>query len=165
MFKCKDSRYYRSIQSQRWRELRMRKLNNQPACEICLQAGIYTPATEVHHIHPAELAISDAEFNSLMFGWNNLQSLCHTCHAEEHRNMHSHSADAIRQRQQSRTERFINKFFGAASPEEEGGSIFFEGHPAPNHLPECREKFWGFENSVGESHFLPGGQTDKLQQL
>lgn len=107
--KKKDSKYYRLIQSTRWRELRRRKLNDQPLCEICLeQRGLYVPATEVHHKVPCETAESNME--RLMFSYDNLQSLCHKCHQDEHRRLMSRSRAEIEARNAARTKRFAERF-------------------------------------------------------
>ena len=152
----KDSRYYRMIRSARWTELRRRKLNDSPLCELCLQSGLYVSATEVHHVTPCETARTDSEMERLMFGYANLQSLCHGCHASEHRRCRSHSAAAERVRQDARTGRFIDRFFPSDNPEERGES-FFSGTPsAPNPPASSREIFLVRRNSLGGK--TPDGQ-------
>jgi 5-methylcytosine-specific restriction protein A len=66
-------------QSRRWQKLRIVKLMEHPLCEICEKEL----ATEVHHIqsfmgHPKE------EMLRLAYNYNNLQSLCDTCHNKIH---------------------------------------------------------------------------------
>lgn len=58
-----------------WERLRNRFIALNPLCAHCEQAGRVTPATEVDHIQPFN-GIADPR--RLM--WNNLQSLCHSCH-------------------------------------------------------------------------------------
>lgn len=106
----KDYRYVKMITSVRWTKLRKRKINSNPICEICNDNGIITPAEEVHHISPVEDAVSTDEMERLMFDYNNLQSLCHDCHANEHARRRSHSREEVKNRTSKRTERFIKKF-------------------------------------------------------
>ena len=56
-------------------EIRGRILRREPRCAICLQAGRLTAATEVDHVVPLELNGTDDD--------DNLQGLCHDCHAEK----------------------------------------------------------------------------------
>jgi 5-methylcytosine-specific restriction protein A len=60
-----------------WREVRRRKLSEEPLCEICLRAGHIIPATEVHHIVP----IADG---GDVYARENLMSVCHSCHMKLH---------------------------------------------------------------------------------
>ena len=75
----------------KWRELRMQKLSNNPLCEKCLEKGIVTLATDVHHIYEISNANSIYEMKSIGFDYNNLMSLCKECHIEIHRNNEIHS--------------------------------------------------------------------------
>jgi len=144
--KRKDSRYYRMIQSRRWRLLRLTQLTDYPLCELCLQQGLYVSATEVHHRTPCETAVTDAEMERLMFEPSNLQSLCHSCHQEEHRRLRSRSRAEIQRRNAARTQRFAERFLD----NKEGGVILMPTPPyATNPLPQIRDKFSGFEKSVG----------------
>lgn len=59
----------------RWEQLRNRFIALNPLCAHCEQSGRVTPATEIDHIIPFQ-GIADPK--RLM--WNNLQSLCHSCH-------------------------------------------------------------------------------------
>lgn len=129
----KDSRYYRMIQSKRWRELRAAKLNVNPLCEVCRSKGLFVSATEVHHMTPCESAVSDEQMEELMFSWSNLQSLCHSCHQEEHRHLMSRSREEIRRRNAARTERFVRNFF-----DNRDGGCHFNGGPQndTNPLPQ-----------------------------
>jgi 5-methylcytosine-specific restriction protein A len=78
--------YYRLIQSDRWRRLRRTKIMASPYCEVCGK-----PATEVHHLTPVETMPNLQQMESAMFDMANLQSLCHKCHVDAHRQMHSKS--------------------------------------------------------------------------
>lgn len=60
-----------------WRKVRKQKLQEQPLCEVCLRAGYVTPATEVHHIVP----VSEG---GDVYAWDNLMSVCHSCHMKLH---------------------------------------------------------------------------------
>ena len=62
-----------------WRKLRRIKLNNNPLCEICLSNDIVVPATQVDHIIPV------SKQSELQYVYENLQSLCETCHSKKTR--------------------------------------------------------------------------------
>lgn len=153
----KDGRYYRMIRSRRWTELRTRKLTASPLCEMCLSAGLYVSATEVHHVTPCETAQSDSEMERLMFSWTNLMSLCHDCHVGEHVRLRSHSRSARQERQRSRTQRFIGRYLDGGKCRKEGEAFFYSAPLAPNPLPQSRDKNYGLENSVGGK--TPTGKT------
>jgi 5-methylcytosine-specific restriction protein A len=46
-------------------------------CEKCEERGLIVPAAEVHHIREISLA------PDLALDFNNLESLCKTCHSQE----------------------------------------------------------------------------------
>lgn len=102
--------YIKLINSQRWKELRRRKLREQPLCEVCESEGRSTLATEVHHRTPVESVVGETHMESLMFGYANLMSVCHECHAEIHRKLFSHSKEAVKANNERATKRFIDKF-------------------------------------------------------
>ena len=60
---------------QRWRRLRLIKLNKNPLCEKCSTIRRPIPATEVDHIIPVRIDINKG------FDMDNLQSLCKICHS------------------------------------------------------------------------------------
>jgi 5-methylcytosine-specific restriction enzyme A len=62
-------------QSTKWRKLRARKFKEQPLCEHCYRLNIITPTDVIDHV----IAIIDDE--TLAYTYNNLQGLCHGCHA------------------------------------------------------------------------------------
>lgn len=61
-----------------WRRLRAAKLSANPLCEECLRLNRVTTATDVDHIEPFN-GVNDP----LRLAWDNLQSLCHTCHSRK----------------------------------------------------------------------------------
>ena len=72
------NRYQRDPESRHrygraWRQIRDRHLKQHPLCEMCLKAGRYTTAQEVHHIVP--LSRGGTHDSS------NLMSLCKPCHS------------------------------------------------------------------------------------
>ena len=54
------------------------KIRRDPLCEECKRKGRVTLATDVDHIEPFD-GVSD----SRRLEWNNLQSLCRSCHNEK----------------------------------------------------------------------------------
>lgn len=58
-----------------WEKRRAAWLSKYPWCEDCLDKGIYTPASEVHHVIPHH---GDAE----IFVSSPLMSLCRSCHTK-----------------------------------------------------------------------------------
>lgn len=121
----KDEDYRRLIHTERWLRLRKWKLTAQPLCERCLEEGLYTPATEVHHAVPVEDALTRREKEALMFDPGNLVSLCHACHVKEHEEMGRSGKELARRRNGRQTERAIRKFFD----ETPGGDFFKGGGP------------------------------------
>ena len=60
-----------------WRRLRNLKLAEDPLCERCTERGLIVPAYEVHHVIEIDLR------PDLALEYNNLESLCKTCHSRE----------------------------------------------------------------------------------
>ena len=98
------------IQSKAWRDLRTRKLHDQPLCEHCRREGRLTPATEVHHAVPVETARTAEGMRRLMFAPGNLVSLCHDCHAEAHRRLRSHGKEEAARRKQQEAAAFARRY-------------------------------------------------------
>lgn len=64
-------------QSKAWRSLRRYKIQMNPLCEICANKyDMLVPAEEIDHI----VAIKD---NGPKLAYNNLQSLCRSCHSKK----------------------------------------------------------------------------------
>ena len=63
--------------SKRWRTVRRQYFETHPMCEDCLLEGKTIPAEEVHHIKPLSAGGEPYDFN-------NLRSLCRSCHLKEH---------------------------------------------------------------------------------
>ena len=64
--------------SRRWQKVRMMKLNESPLCEDPFQHHRHRPppaATQVDHVIPLH------ENPDLAYHMDNLQSVCHACHA------------------------------------------------------------------------------------
>lgn len=62
------------LYDRRWQARRKAHLSQHPWCEDCLEQGIYTAATDVHHEkrHGGD---------PLVFATSPLRSLCHVCHS------------------------------------------------------------------------------------
>lgn len=69
-----------------WRKLRQGYLMERPLCECCLESGITTPATDVHHLEsPFEDGLSEPERLYRLLDPDNLKSLCQQCHGLLHK--------------------------------------------------------------------------------
>lgn len=71
---------YRIYNTARWKHLRLKKMMNNPVCEVCQNCL----ATEVDHIVPFSTGITDKQKLRLGFDILNLQSICHDCHLTKH---------------------------------------------------------------------------------
>ena len=63
-----------------WRKLRKLKLQQNPICEVCGEKL----ATAVHHIKSFMTGSTEEEKELLLLDFDNLQSICSTCHAKLH---------------------------------------------------------------------------------
>ena len=122
----KDATYNRLIHTSRWLSLRRWKLERQPLCETCMEEDRLTPATEVHHVVPAETAMTSAEMEGLMYDPHNLRSLCHACHIRAHMELGSRRRGMSKRRTADRLKRFAAKFptgdAKAGTTEDKGGT-------------------------------------------
>ncbi len=107
---AKDKDYVKLINSARWAKLRKKKINGNPACERCEEEGRLSLATEVHHVIPVEVGMTYEEKEVLMFDFNNLRALCHSCHVQTHIEMGRSGKKLAQQRANTQMERFKNKF-------------------------------------------------------
>lgn len=71
--KVDNSKFY---QSKQWRKVRKLYVMENPLCEHCLERDLVTPVQEVDHIKPLRLG-------GEKFDFDNLQSLCKSCHARK----------------------------------------------------------------------------------
>lgn len=75
----------KAYKSKQWKDLRNLYIAQHPLCEICLQKGIYMPATDVHHLSsPFEPGLTEQQRQYRLLLWDNLQSLCKECHGNLH---------------------------------------------------------------------------------
>ncbi len=70
--KARHNQWYELYNLPEWKTLRAQKLKEQPYCEVC-----GAPATEVHHLQPHN---GD---KYLFLCYDNLASICHSCHVRE----------------------------------------------------------------------------------
>lgn len=61
--------------SPEWQAIRRIKLVNNPFCEECVKEGVMIPAQDVHH----RVDIKDDHTKAMKY--DNLQSLCKSCHS------------------------------------------------------------------------------------
>ena len=106
----RNPHYIKMINSNRWKLLRAKKLQSNPVCEMCESNNRRTLETEVHHTVPVESVSHELGMRQLMFDYNNLQSLCHSCHSDTHRRAFSHSKVAVQANNRRATERFADRF-------------------------------------------------------
>lgn len=80
-----------------WKALRESKLQRDPWCAHCLKEQRHTPANEVDHIRPFK-----GKADPLRLDWDNLQSLCKSCHstktAKDRRSGACHSGESKSER-------------------------------------------------------------------
>ena len=67
-----------------WKQLRAKKLTEQPMCQLCQLNGMNNPATQVHHA--MKFFDQDDEVNRwlLLLDPDNLVSVCDKCHKAIH---------------------------------------------------------------------------------
>ena len=110
--------------SREWKELRIAKLRSTNGlCEECLKHNIVTSARCVHHIVPIETARTKDEMRRLAFDWNNLMSLCKSCHARIHKEMGSNTAKIVRQRAEARQDRWADNLMSKFVKQEDNEGI------------------------------------------
>lgn len=69
----RDTRTMQERYGAGWRRVRRAYIAAHPMCEMCLEAGRYVPAQEVHHKVP----LGDGGTND----FRNLMALCKPCHS------------------------------------------------------------------------------------
>ena len=114
--------------SREWKELRIQKLRANPLCEQCqkdgeaagIPGGYIRSATCVHHIVPIETARTKEEMRRLAFDWNNLMSLCKSCHARIHKELGSNTAKIVRQRAEARQDRWADNLLSKFTINNQG---------------------------------------------
>ena len=79
---AKKQQYQHIYQDRRWKRMRAAKIANNPLCEKCEVEGRVTPTTEVHHKIPFQTGRNTEEVERLAFEWDNLMSVCTSCHKE-----------------------------------------------------------------------------------
>ena len=122
--------YQRLLNTKRWKELRVWKLQQNPLCEICKAEGYVRAAVDVHHIKPVESARTLMEMEQLCFDIEgNTMSVCIPCHQRIHRELRSHSKEAHKQRQSDSLARWAARH--GVKAEEAGGEV---NHPPTDFL-------------------------------
>lgn len=112
MKRSKDSDYRRLITSRKWQKLRWLQLIRQPYCERCARHGLHVEATEVHHVHPVQDALSRDDKVRLMFDPSNIMSVCHKCHVELHEEMGRSGKAWSKRHASALLEAFKRRFMG-----------------------------------------------------
>ena len=101
--------YQRLLNSRRWKELRVWKLQRNPLCEICKAEGYVRAAVDVHHIKPVESARTLMEMEELCFSPTNLMALCIPCHQKVHTELGKNTKLNRKERQRQSLVRWIEK--------------------------------------------------------
>ena len=101
--------YQKLLNSRRWKELRVWKLQHNPLCELCQQEGYVRASVDVHHIKPVESATSLKEMEELCFSPANLMALCIPCHVKVHKEMGKNKKKNIIERKHISLQRWIQK--------------------------------------------------------
>lgn len=109
---AKDYRYYKLLNTAKWRKLRRKQLVKQPLCEECLKRGTIKAADQVHHKRPIERALSFEEMEILAYDSNNLESVCQECHKNIHNHMGSHNDTkaAMKRIQKAEIDEYLKNF-------------------------------------------------------
>ena len=68
-----------------WKALRIQKLQETPLCEECTKNDRVTLAIEVHHIIAFSTGVNIEQMKYIGFDYNNLMSLCQSCHKKIHK--------------------------------------------------------------------------------
>jgi hypothetical protein len=105
-------RYYDKLMSSKeWRELRKRRLQEFPYCELHEERGMKVRATCVHHKKEVESAQTYEEMMRLCYDYDgNLQSLCNECHHRLHQAKGYNTRRAQKERKEAELARWINRF-------------------------------------------------------
>ena len=117
--------------SREWKHLTVLKKRANPLCEQCIKDGEaigipggYVKSVEcVHHIIPIETARTKEEMRRLAFDWNNLMSLCKSCHARIHKELGSNTAKIVRQRAEARQDRWADNLMSKFVKQEDNEGI------------------------------------------
>ena len=107
----KNTTYYRIINGTKWGKLSKAYREAHPYCEKCLERGIYTPVSGVHHIRPIGSARSMEEARQLAFDETNLMALCTPCHSQMHKQLNSHTREEILKRKDNRAQMAFEELF------------------------------------------------------
>lgn len=94
-----------------WRKLRETYLKQNPLCEECLKKGKVTAASSVHHI---KSPFQNGCVNQALFlDFDNLESICHDCHAELHNKEQGHITpqEVIRQLEELMSDNLPDEYF------------------------------------------------------
>jgi 5-methylcytosine-specific restriction enzyme A len=83
----KKGEYQEIYQDKRWKQLRNAKMKANPLCERCESVDDVVPMQEVHHKIPFNTGKTRDEVEALAFSWDNLESLCESCHEERHKQL------------------------------------------------------------------------------
>lgn len=71
-------------QTAKWKRLRAIKIADSPFCEDCLKNGLVVSAQDVHHNVSFMSTLDPVQREFLAYDYDNLISLCKTCHQKRH---------------------------------------------------------------------------------
>ena len=109
-YRCKNERQQKDkatiYNSREWAELRIRKMQANPICELCEAEGIVHATEAIHHKHPIEQSSSLQEMRMWAFKYSNLLSVCKYHHAKIHREAGANRKENVAERRQMRQDRW-----------------------------------------------------------
>lgn len=112
-------RVYNGLMNRKeWRELRKRKLQEFPYCELHEERGMKVRATCVHHKKEVESAQTYEEMMRLCYDYDNLQALCNECHHRLHQAKGYNTRRAQKERKEAELARWVNRFINRFIPGE-----------------------------------------------
>ena len=110
----KGESYRKMITSRKWQQMRMHKLSVNPLCEVCESNGFVTSATEIHHKKPVESVgkMNKHDQQLLMFDFDNLMSVCHSCHVKLHEPLGKNTREELKLRRERDKESILALLYG-----------------------------------------------------
>lgn len=91
--KKRNNKWLKYYGSKEWHQLRDQYYYLHPICEVCSKLNIIKPATEVHHLHIFDRALTEQGKWNLLLNEDNLCSLCSQHHNGIHKYLKENNKD------------------------------------------------------------------------